>query len=210
MKLHEIFVESGEDESADEEPKSAEFKSLEEQMRKVKIMYPTEHDWTTAWGPERVMAPDGELLPKIHSLSFIAKMSGVEFMWPFKKNANLRDVSFGQVYGKTNWLTIPNLELSTGIRELSLGCIVKSLKGLEQIHALEEIKFSYYFEMNGGGLLPLLKVPKSVKFINHTDTETNMYKALKIIIKHRSRDVAEVADCMDELIEAGLKEYAKL
>jgi hypothetical protein len=102
-------------------------------------------------------------------------------------------------------------------RELELRhCYVKSLAGIEQLTNLKRIYWTYSGNDAPFGVLRLFKVPNltEIKTIYHVDPkdirkgEYGQY-ALEIVNKHLKGD-RSVADCMDELMEAGLKEYAKL
>jgi hypothetical protein len=59
------------------------------------------------------------------------------------------------------------------------------------------------------GVLSFLKMPKLKALDTFGATKTKWYYALKIVDDHL-RNGKNLTDCMDDLIEAGYKEYAKL
>jgi hypothetical protein len=87
---------------------------------------------------------------------------------------------------------------------------IRSLEGIDKLTNLRAIDFDD--DKFTGGLLRLLKIPKLKKFtwyMTATTHNSKLHQALKIVEKHFRND-KDIAECMDELIEAGLKEYAKL
>lgn len=107
---------------------------------------------------------------------------------------------------------IPSFQKMPNVKELRFGrATIKSFKGIEKLSNLEIIDFSSgAFMIEGGGLLSLLKAPKLRKFDIgiYATFEHDVMIALQIIEKHlKDKDIAE---CAEELIDAGLDEYAKL
>jgi hypothetical protein len=107
-----------------------------------------------------------------------------------------------------------------------LDCSIKTINGDCNImglnlQSLEGIGTKYFTEINGklslsassqSNILGLLKI-KNLRGISlmtgdHFYTE-NSKKAFSIVMKHFGQ-CSDIIDCQDELIEAGLKEFAKL
>jgi hypothetical protein len=115
-------------------------------------------------------------------------------------------------------ITIPNVNcLPRQTTQLFLSgahkVVIGSLSGLkERLPNLESLHAKTLGLQLHGGVLCLLKHPnlKKIFFPSSMAPEraNDSLRALYIVSKHlESKDVSE---CMDELIEAGLKEYAKL
>jgi hypothetical protein len=114
--------------------------------------------------------------------------------------------------------TLPACTQSIAFMGDEFTCKVNSLKGLEHLKELE----SFYIDSEAAvefrcGLMSLFRLPK-FKYISQSSSIKNHNRkslsALQIIepyLHGRSGKMkGDVAECMDELIEAGLKEYAKL
>jgi hypothetical protein len=84
---------------------------------------------------------------------------------------------------------------------------LKSLAGIATYCPnLRMISFNNtHIESNVLGLLKMKKLGS----IRADDCTTEFKKAMAIIIKHKQTDELDVAECVDELMEAGLKAYAK-
>jgi hypothetical protein len=92
---------------------------------------------------------------------------------------------------------------------------VNSLKPLLALDSVEELTFStaiYYPDAWKTGVLTLLKMPhlKKIKLLGQpsSDSSKALRAALDIVQKHLTEK--DISECMDELMEAGLKEYARL
>jgi hypothetical protein len=94
------------------------------------------------------------------------------------------------------------------VRTLSVSRVeVKSLKGITNLKRLKTLEI--YTASFDCGLVSLLKAPNlnSIILDNYVGDD-DLHEALSIISAHLdSRDIAE---CMDALMEKGLKKYAKL
>jgi hypothetical protein len=129
--------------------------------------------------------------------------------WYMKKDQPQVEVIFATMLVE-NMLSAPN---ARGI-ELR-HCYVKSLAGIEKLSNLKRLFWTYSGSDAPFGVLGLLKLPNliEIKFTFQMDPNDiregeEAQVALEIVNKHlKDKNVAE---CMDELIEAGLKEYAKL
>jgi hypothetical protein len=90
-------------------------------------------------------------------------------------------------------------------------CKVDSFSGIEKLEGCRRLALSRRVNNHKPiGLLRLLKMPSLalVDFDRFIDDEQASLTMSHIINKHlKDKDISE---CMDELIEAGLKEYAKL
>jgi hypothetical protein len=155
-----------------------------------------------------------KIQPNIVALDLIPK-SGVKISWPFSKDVyGSLELTFGMVNGRNtdgiavlpSFNELPN----TNYILFHMPAIIKSLDGIEHLSKLR------YFKVAGGAtdfddkrFLRFFKA-KNLKYLEASDAgkENEIGKALAIVQKHlKEKDIAE---CMDELIEAGLKEYAKL
>ena len=91
---------------------------------------------------------------------------------------------------------------------------LKSLAGIERFPKLKALRLNANKVTDiQCGLMRLLKCPALGIFRIHlydesSDVSDKFDKALDIIDKHL--ETKDIAECMDELIEAGFKEYAKL
>jgi hypothetical protein len=102
---------------------------------------------------------------------------------------------------EADWL--PNVHMLT----LS-SCKFKSFKlNPMQLNEVTDISFRLDTEITSG-LLGILKLPKLKSIFNDHLDSAKLKTALDIIKKHLG--TKDISECMDELIEAGLKEYAKL
>jgi hypothetical protein len=107
--------------------------------------------------------------------------------------------------------------VNMGVKSISLSGRpkVNSLKPLLALDSVENLTLSvaiFYPDYWNTGVLALLKMPH-LKVINlltkpSSGPSKDLYKALKIVQKHL--EAKDISECMDELMEAGLKEYAKL
>lgn len=115
-------------------------------------------------------------------------------------------------------ITLPNVNsLPRQTTELYLGgahkLVIGSLSNLkDRLPNLESLNVRTLGLQLHGGVLGLLKHPKlkEIQFFSGMtpDHANKSLQALHIVAKHmKSKDVTE---CMDELMEAGLKEFAKL
>lgn len=130
---------------------------------------------------------------------------------PMDKNWWSKDVKdFSIAKGADRFVIVPNFEcIPSAIEHLSLSAtIVKTLKGIEDLHYLTSFSVSHNTEFNCG-LLRLLKCPV-LTYVGNSgkDVDKKLQDALDIIKKHlKDKNIPE---CQQELIEEGLQEYAKL
>jgi hypothetical protein len=80
-------------------------------------------------------------------------------------------------------------------------------KGIEKLNQLKEIYFRTECYFNNCGLLWILK-SKVNRLELHSKRPCEFLNAFEIVKKHFDGD-RDVAECMDELMEAGLKDYAR-
>lgn len=60
-----------------------------------------------------------------------------------------------------------------------------------------------------GGMLKVFKWPEFRYYSSYDGDERDIIKAAHIINEHLRKEERDIAECMDELIQAGLKEFAK-
>jgi hypothetical protein len=126
--------------------------------------------------------------------------------------------NINRAFAEVDTLTLENYTLNdltrigNGVQFLSIdSCDVKSLKGASNLKHLKELTFNekVFTESNAFGMLSLLKAPKIYRvYIHPTSVDDKWSKLIEIINSHLK--TKDIADCMDALIDAGFKEYAKL
>lgn len=111
----------------------------------------------------------------------------------------------GQIKHIINDFTkIPNLAALT-----FSACNIKSLKGIDKLNHVRKI-WLHDVKLEGG-LLRLLKMPNLEMFnLTRLSTDEKTERALDILEKHINSEERDVPECQQELIEAGLQEFAKL
>jgi hypothetical protein len=197
--------------------------STEDQTRiATGIQYMEKRDLLTVTDPGAGALPlnehlrvngDGKLVvdPGSRSLLFIIKLNSQPNIineeirgddWLIKEHAGTVGISFYNGVGMDEtWL--PN------VKEYAFGdCELTSLKlDPHRFSNLTHLRFINGTKIHGG-LMSFLTLPKLQSVTaNRFLEDERLFKALEIVNKHlEHRDVPE---CMDELMEAGLKEYAK-
>ena len=153
---------------------------------------------------------DGNLDPSIDDIKMLPKIGGIKFEWPIKCGKLFRLELDGHEIDRDAYV-IDNFRNFPDVITLDIGgaSVIESFDGIQDIHGLEKLIITRFVKINDTKLLRLLKHPTLKEIYNlPRDNLSHAQKALMIISKHiESKDIA---DCMDELIEAGLKEYAKL
>jgi hypothetical protein len=127
--------------------------------------------------------------------------------WP-----DFRDFSITTEWGNARASSIiPDFQKMPNSETILLsGISIESFKGIEKLSRFESLEIGSGKCEIKCGLLTLLKSPTLDKVWVDSEVKMNpdLFAAIRIVNNHlKSKDVA---DCMDELIEAGLKEYAKL
>jgi hypothetical protein len=178
-------------------------------------------DWSiTAFQFNDEVSVNGENIDQIFDIASLRLLSGLEgpdinarhnatFIWPFDKNTpNGTEWSIQGTDGKT--AIIENFKSFPEARHLSLirNVQVLSFEGIENVK-LFELNLRYLQTNIECGLIRLLKnkTLQSIAGPNIADLH-ELKAAIQIVDKHL--DTRDIFDCMDELIEAGLKKYAKL
>lgn len=158
-----------------------------------------------------------KLHPEISSLTVAATSlnDGVEgFYWPFgETNLDVLHICNHIGYGQgcdhlllKSWDEIPSNVVNLRVD----GMKIITLKGIEQMSVMKTL---YFCGGNTpciveGGLLRLLKLPALESVCTISMGDPQLTDALDIVQSHLvNRNVPE---CQQELIEAGLQEYAKL
>jgi hypothetical protein len=214
MKLHEIFDGDHHDISAERE---REFRA-----------WIQSHTDDPPFGGATISLNTGLVMPNDNGSSFIqfvGKAQSEVFDPPFGPNDYtdhaIRSLCL-QGFKITDLSRIPPLE-----RLILEYADIKSFNGAHWIDTLtirdstvesfdsivalevETIEFSGNNQLESTGVLKLLKNIHLKKILVHaTETHTELGKVMKIVGSHLKDK--NIPDCMDELIEAGLKEYAKL
>jgi hypothetical protein len=136
----------------------------------------------------------------------IAPEDEVKFYWPFDREAYKGGLSIAA--GNENLqMQIEDFTEFPDIDFLALeSCMVKSFKGIDKLSNLKRIEIDFRINVDGG-ILSLLKY-HGVLLASEIQNERTE-KAFGILMRHFDGN-KNIPDCMDELIEAGLKEYAKL
>lgn len=86
--------------------------------------------------------------------------------------------------------------------------IIKSFKGIEKLTHCRSLTINESTLAEGCGLLGILKASNLKNFYIDEWTNEEDQEAFKILMRHFNGS-RNVADCMDELMEAGFKKYAK-
>jgi hypothetical protein len=87
--------------------------------------------------------------------------------------------------------------------------IIKSFKGIEKLTHCKSLTIDDSKLAEGCGLLSILKASNLKNFYIDEWTNQEDQEAFKILLRHFNGS-RNVADCMDDLMEAGFKKYAKL
>jgi hypothetical protein len=133
------------------------------------------------------------------------------FEWPFQLESRWGFSSF-ELDGFNDAYEVEDFKKFPAAKELHINgpTIIKSFDGIQQIKGLKTIDIWAIVDVQAKNLLALLKCPtlSAITIRVPPDRSTPAKEAIKIIAKHvETRDIAEA---IDELIGAGLKEYAKL
>lgn len=124
---------------------------------------------------------------------------------------DLRGLEFHPTHGST-WMELPSFKkIPASAREIFLKDLeIKSFDGLKGLPNIKKISI-IECDVSCGVLRLLKDTTQLVELHIVADDNDKGGQALKIVKKYlENRKIGDVADCMDELIEAGLKEYAKL
>jgi hypothetical protein len=142
------------------------------------------------------------------NLITIAPEDETTFYWPFAHDAYHGGISIDR--GTENKMMIVNdFQDFPDVDYLGLNCIVKSFKGIEKLKRCKTLELDFFLKFDGG-ILSLLKFDGNIHGIAEGEfQDEKVDKAMKILGRHINGN-KNIADCMDELMEAGLKEYAKL
>jgi hypothetical protein len=139
------------------------------------------------------------------------KIDTTPFKWMLEKDCPLLSVfTLSRTIGSsTNRLPLESFEDLPNCRYINLaGNIgIKSFKGIEKLSNLRRISIRESHLEEGCGLLSLLKAAQLKEV--EIDDETNEADQKAFHIFYRYFGTQNVADFMDELIEAGFKKYAK-
>jgi hypothetical protein len=212
MKLHEI-IDDHHDISAEQEK---EFRAWIES-----------HTEDPPFGAGTVSLNTGLVLPADHGsafIQFIAKTQSEVFDPPFGPN-DYTDHAVSSLCLQS--FKINDLTMVPSLQRLILDYTdIKSFKGAHRMDTLtirdstiesfdgiadlevETIEFGGENKLESMGVLKLLRNIHLKRIqIYSTETHTELGKVLKIVSDHLADK--NIPDCMDELIEAGFKEYAK-
>lgn len=134
---------------------------------------------------------------------------GPVFSWPFAKSPKpLDQLSIGMGTGAGAIITIENCEefMDTDFLNLHRQVIIKSLKGIENLHSLDHIGFFMEKKNLQCGLLRLFKCPNLTSII----FSGSAYYGLEDVMMELLKGDKDIIECQDALINAGFEEYAKL
>lgn len=139
---------------------------------------------------------------------------GVKFSWPLAESPLRSDFILDLSGGVPGGMIIDDFEqFPKMVPKLSMTDMVtiKSFRGIDKLTKLRVISIDTESMIVDCGLLRLLKIPslKRIVLNRRDDTKNKFDSAMSIVFKHFEGD-REVAECQQELIEAGLQEYAKL
>jgi hypothetical protein len=176
-------------------------------------------DWFRLWtkGTQKEFngwLKDGKIDPKWAVCDVWATEPGQKFDPPMPTSwwPDLRDFSITIHWGgKTVWSIIPNFQKMPNSETILLSSIeIESFKGIEKLSRLKSLEFGDGVCRIKSGMLTILKAPALEKVWINADAKIDprAFAAFRILNNHL--ESKNIADCMDELIEAGLKEYAKL
>jgi hypothetical protein len=152
---------------------------------------------------------DPELMSKVTNLQIFPGRIR-EFYWP----KCLKDFS-GAILLNSEHPEDPGMivksfdDFPTSSHRIGFSRVVfEGTRGIERLTQLKDIYFRVFCQFNNCGLLWLLK-SKAKQIDLFVNRDESFSAAFKIVKKHFDGD-RDIVECMDELIEAGLKEYAKL
>jgi hypothetical protein len=149
-----------------------------------------------------------KLKAEIKNMKMFAEHPSTELTWPFDKVVapTFRLEALGDNEG--DGIIVTNFKNLPHAREFDFGDVeIKSFEGVNENDKLVGLNFNNV--KCQCGLLRLLKVKSLEKISVWGSADKNLAKAIGIIRKNLDEG-RDLPDCMDELIEAGLKEYAKL
>lgn len=159
--------------------------------------------------------PDGEINPKTKIIDYAASGTNMKFTWPFKRSApNFVEATIEPHHPRDtiSTLVIDDFSEMFDCENLRIrGCDVKSFKGVESLNKLKILHLRIPDAGIDCGLLRLIKC-KGLTYVNisssRAKTESKCEHLTEIINKHL--ETHNVPECQQDLIEAGLQEYAKL
>jgi hypothetical protein len=149
-----------------------------------------------------------KLKAEVKTMKMFAEHPSVELEWPFEKEVS--SVFYLETLGNNegDGIIITNFKNLPYAKKFEFGDVeIKSFEGINKNEQLRELNFAD--AKCHCGLLSLLKVKSLESIFTWSGVDKNLSKAFDIIKKNLDEG-RDIADCMDELIEAGLKEYAKL
>jgi hypothetical protein len=202
MKLKDLLNENEE----------ANVKIIEEWLKHWQISTFCESDSTTLNGTSWSKIFDKKTMRMYDEFTMLSVTSigHQTFSWPFSK-----DLALGfelDIFSdtKNSGAVIENFKDFPQVQKLIFGrnLEIKSLEGIENLKV-----FDIDFEVMRAERFGLLRLLKS-KTLEHIKPvakviHPGMHDAMEIVNKHLKGD-RDIAECMDELIAEGLKEYAKL
>jgi hypothetical protein len=158
---------------------------------------------------EKAVTADG-ISSDMNYITIYSKSNVPEFYWPFPKHSPFEKITLN-VFGEENSMVVKNFYDIPDTKILEIDrLVITSMNGTGLQH-LEELWLNFNTMKFECGLIGLLKLPKLQQInavVGVKDDDNKLLEAMRIVRKHLASK--NIAECMDELMEAGLKEYAKM